>query len=123
MTIQKHELKISTTGSAGTATGSAVLALPLSELVAIYLDYHASAPSTTDLTLTSPGNPASLTVLTLSNNATDGWYYPRVQDHDNTGSAVTGSYSDPPIHGNLQADLAQADALTDCLVITVYVRV
>ncbi len=123
MTIQKHELKVSTTGSAGTATGSSVLALPISELVAIYVDYHASAPSTTDLTLTSPGNPASVTILTLTNVNTDGWYYPKVQKHDNAGAAITGDYADPPIHGNLQIDLAQADALTDAVVTTVYVRV
>ena len=123
MSIEKHEIKVSTTGSAGSASGSAVLALPLCELVAVYLDYHASAPATTDVTVSSPGNPAALTVLTKSNNATDGWEYPKVQKDDNTGAAITGDYADPVIHGNLLVEVAQADALTDCVVVTVYVRV
>jgi hypothetical protein len=122
MAIEKHELKVSTTGSAGSASGSAILAAPLSELVAMYVDYHASAPATTDLTLTAPGNPASVTVLTLTNNATDGWYYPKAQKHDNTGSAVTGDYADPVVHSHLNLALAQCDALTDAVVVTFYLR-
>lgn len=123
MTIEKHELKVSTTGSAGSATGSAVLSVPLSELLAVYVDYHASAPATTDLTLSSPGNPAAVTILTLTNVNTDGWYYPKVQKHDNTGSAITGDYANPIIHGNILLDIAQGDALTDIVVLTVYLKV
>ena len=123
MAVEKHTLKISTTGSAGAATGSGILSLPLCELVAIYLDYHASAPATTDVTVKSVGDPATVTLLTRSNSATDAWMYPKVQDHDNVAAAITGSYSDPVIHaGALSIELAQADALTDCLVATVYIR-
>ena len=123
MTIEKHEIKVSTTGVAGSASGTTVLALPLCELVAIYLDFHASAPATTDTTISSPGNPAALTLLTVSNSATDAWKYPSVNLHDNTGAAITGAYAPPIIHGNLSVALAQCDALTDALVATVYVRV
>ena len=123
MSIEKHEIAVSTTGSAGSAAGSTVRALPQSTLVAIYFDFHASAPSTTDTIVSAPGNPAALTILTLTNVNTDGWYYPRVQDHDNAGAAVTGSYSEPPIHGgNLDITLAQADALTNAVVATVLIR-
>ena len=123
MTIEKHELRVSTTGSAGSASGSSILALPLCELVAVHLNFHASAPATTDTTVKSPGNPASVTLLTVSNSATDAWYYPKVQKHDNTGAAITGDYADPVVHGNLSIDLAQCDALTDALVATIYIRV
>ncbi len=123
MPIEKHTVNVSTTGSAGSATGSAVLALPLSELVALHLDYHASAPATTDVTISSPGNPLALTILTRTSSKTDGWFYPRVNDHDNAGAAITGSYSDPVVHGNLLVSIAEADTLTDCLVVTVYIRV
>ena len=122
MPIEPHQLKVSTTGSDGVATGSSGVSVPPSELVAVYLDYNGLAPATTDVTITSPGNPASLTILTRSNSATDGWFYPKVQNHDNVAAAVTGSYSDPPIHGSIQIDLAQCDALTDALVATVYIR-
>jgi len=121
--IEKHEIKVSTTGSAGVASGSTILAVPLSELIALYLDYDGSAPGTTDVTISSPGNPAAVTILTESNNATDGWRYPRVQDHDNTGSAITGSYSDPPLHGNVLVEVAQGDAITDIVTVTIYMRV
>ena len=99
------------------------MALPLCELIAIHLNYNASAPATTDVTVKSPGNPAEVTHLTVTNNATDGWYHPKTQDHDNVGAAITGSYSHPLIHNNLTIDVAQADALTDCLEATIYVRV
>lgn len=120
--IKAYTLKVSTTGSAGSAAGSAALAVPLSELVAIYADYHASAPSTTDLTITSPGNPAAQTVLTLTNNKTDGWYYPRQQKCDNAGNLITGDYDKFVLNGNLLASLAQCDALTDAVTLTIYVR-
>lgn len=121
--IEKHEITVTTTGSAGSAVGSTVKALPLSELVALYVNFHASAPATTDTTISSPGNPVALTLLTITNSATDAWYYPAVQKDDNTGSAITGDYAQPVIHGNLLVELAQADALTDCVVVTAYIRV
>ena len=123
MTIEKHELAVSTTGSAGSATGSGILAVPLSELVAVHFDFHASAPATLDTTLSSSGNPAAQTFLTLTNVNTDAWYFPKLQKHDNVGAAITGDYADPVVHGNLLLDLAQADALTNCVVATIYLRV
>ena len=122
MAIESHELKIDTTGSAGSASGSGIISLPISELVAIFFNYHASAPAATDVTVTAPGNPGALVILTVSNAVADGWFYPKVQDHGNTGSAITGSYSHPIIHRNLLIEVAQADALTDALIATVFVR-
>ena len=124
MVIKKHTLKVTTTGSAGSASGSGHLSLPISRLVAVHLNYDSAAPGgTTDVTITAPGNPASRTLLTVSNNATDGWYFPKEQDMGNTGSLITGSYSDPLIHDSLDMAVAQSDALTDAVVATVYVRV
>lgn len=124
MSIELHTLKITTSGSAGSASGSGVLSLPLCELVAIYLDYHASAPATTDVTVKSVGNPATVTLLTRTSSVADGWFYPSVNLHDNAAAAVTGAYAAPVIHGgSLLVEIAQADALTDCLTATVLVRV
>ena len=122
MPVEKHTLKVSTTGSAGSASGSGILTLALCELLAVHLDYHASAPATTDVTLSSPGQPASQTILTRSNSATDGWFYPRRQKDDNAAAAITGDYDKFVVHGNLLLEIAQADALTDCVTATVYVR-
>tara|TARA_Y100000310_G_scaffold126272_3_gene125047 strand:+ start:6840 stop:7214 length:375 start_codon:yes stop_codon:yes gene_type:complete len=124
MGIEKHKIAVATTGSAGSATGTAVLALPASELVAVFLDFNASAPSTTDTTLKAIGGDlADITVLTVTNSATDGWYFPGEQMDDNAAAAITGAYQHPLIHQNLSIDLAQADALSPCLTAYVFVRV
>ena len=123
MAIEKHTVKVSTTGSSGSATGSLVTALPYCELLAARLDFHASAPGTTDTTLSSPGGPVSMTLLTITNSATDAWYYPTHQLDDSSGSAITGAYIPAVIHGNLLVELAGCDALTDALTMTIFVRV
>jgi len=123
--IESHLVKIATTGSAGSATGSAVVALPPCELVALHLDYNASAPgATTDVTFTAiGGDQADVTVMTRSNSATDGWFYPKVQKHDSSAAAITGDYADPPIHNNLLIAVAQSNALSPCVTVLVLVRV
>ncbi len=123
MAIEKHVIKVSTTGSSGSATGSLVTALPPCELLAVYMNFHASAPASTDTTLSSPGDPVSVTLLTVTNSATDAWYYPSIQMDDNSGSAITGAYVPGLIHGNLLTELAGCDALTDALVMSIFVRV
>lgn len=123
MAIEKHIVTINTVGSAGSATGSGLHAVPFSELVAVHYNYNASMPSTTDVTLTLPGNPAEVVALTVTNANTDAWFRPRNQNHDNVGAAITGSYDKYLIHRNLLLEIAQADALTDALIATIYVRV
>ena len=123
MTIEQHSLKVSTTGSSASATGSGSLALARCKLLAVYVDYHASAPASTAVTISAPGNPAARTILTITNNATDAWYFPKEQDMGNTGSAITGSYSHPLIHNNLLLEIAGADALTDCVDATIFIEV
>ena len=123
MAIEKHEVKISTTGSDASATGSLVVPLPYCEILAAHMDFHASAPASTDTTLSSPGDPVSLTLLTIPNSATDAWYYPTHQLDDSSGSAITGAYIPAIVHGNLLVELAGCDALTDALTLTLIVRV
>ena len=123
MAIEKHTVKVSTTGSDASATGSLVTALPYCELLAAHMNFHASAPASTDTTLSSPGGPFALTLLTITNSATDAWYYPTHQLDDSSGSAITGAYIPAVIHGNLLTELAGCDALTDALVMTIFVRV
>ena len=123
MAIEKHTVKVSTTGSDASATGSLVTALPYCELLAAQMNFPASAPASTDTTLSSPGGPVALTLLTITNSATDAWYYPTHQLDDSSGSAITGAYIPAVIHGNLLTELAGCDALTDALVMTIFVRV
>ena len=118
----KVEIPVSTAGTAGTATGAASVAVPLCELVALYIDYHASAPATTDVTISAPGNPAAQTPLTVSNSATDGWYYPRRIADGLTGAALS-THAPYVVHGGVLAvSVAQSDALTDCVTVTAFLR-
>ena len=123
MAIEKHTVKVSTTGSDASATGSLVTSLPWCELLAVYMDFHASAPASTDTTLSSPGGPVSVTLLTVTNSATDAWFYPTHQLDDASASAITGAYIPAIIHGNLLTEIAGCDALTDALTLTLFVRV
>ena len=122
MAIEKYTIKVSTTGSDASATGSLVTALPLCELLAVYANFHASAPASTDTTISSPADPVAVTLLTITNSATAAWYYPTHQLDDASGSAITGAYIPAIVHGNLLVELAGCDALTDALTLTAYVR-
>ena len=122
MAIEKYTIKVSTTGSDASATGSLVTALPLCELLAVYANFHASAPASTDTTISSPADPVAVTLLTITNSATDAWYYQPHQLDDASGSAITGAYIPAKVHGNLLVELAGCDALTDALTLTAYVR-
>ena len=123
MAIEKHTVKVSTTGSDASATGSLVKALPYCELLAVYMNFHADAPASTDTTLSSPGDPVAVTLLTVTNSATDAWFYPTHQLDDASASAITGAYIPAVVHGNLLTELAGSDALTDALTMTIFVRV
>lgn len=124
MAAEKHIIKIATAGSAGAATGSGILALPPCEWLAAYLDYNASAPATTDVTFTAiGGDQADIASLTVTSTATNAWYFPGEQMDDSSASAITGAYKHPVIHNNLLIEIAQADALSPCLTVTVLVRV
>ncbi len=113
--VATQRIAVTTTGSAGSAAGSA-MSIPIKGfLLDVYLDYHASAPITTDVTISEEvfGN-----VLVRSNSATDGWLAPRKQTCD-PAAADTGSYDYIPLDGPLTIAVAQADALTDCVVATI----
>jgi len=79
-----------TTDAAGDATWNAVsstLKHPVNgRLLAIQIDYSATAPATTDITITS--DSPSDTLLQLTNKNTDGIWYPRNQVCSNNEGAL-----------------------------------
>jgi hypothetical protein len=114
--IAVERVTITTAGSAGSAVGSGTT-IPINGfLLDVYLDYHASCPATADVTIADPvfGN-----IVVKSNNATDAWLAPRKSTVDAT-AAATGLYDLIPLNGALTISVAQADALTNCVV--AYVR-
>lgn len=80
-----------TTGGAGTSTSNATSSVIVFGLIhAIYVRYNDSPPATTDLTIATAGNSTpAYTLLTLSNTATSGLYYPRADVRSQTGVSLT----------------------------------
>jgi hypothetical protein len=123
--IDVVQIPVTTTGGDGAATGDASSVDVSGRVLAVYLDYDGNAPATTDVTLAMADGPSE-NILEISNNKTDGWYYPRKQVCESDGSALTydGTYivAEPyVVHGRLKLSVAQADALTDCVTAYVYI--
>lgn len=125
--IKKVRIKVTTTGVAGSATGTGTSdEIAQGFVVGVAVNYHTSAPATTDLTLTEASELVSTNILTRSNTATDIVLYPTVQLTDNAGAGLTydgtrvrsGYY---PVSDYLKVTLAQCDALTNAVVVDVYV--
>jgi len=119
-------IAVTTTGTAGSASGNESSIRCTGRVYAVYLAYHASAPATTDVTLAMAGTPSE-SILTIANNATSGWYYPRRPVCLNDGTALAydigGSQKvcEPyAVVDRLKLSVAQSDALTDCVVAYVY---
>jgi hypothetical protein len=113
--IAVEKVYITTVGGAGAAVGSGTSIPIMGFLLDVFLDYHASCPATADVTISDAvfGN-----LVVKSNNATDCWLAPRKQTCD-VAAADTGIYDLIPLSGALTISVAQADALTNCVVATV----
>lgn len=122
MKVTQYSGSVTTTGSAGSATGTATINVTKwGYLEWIYLDFHASAPNTTDTTIAHGGTPPGGNILVVSNSKTDAIYYPRAGAVDAAGAAITNSAVRIPVGGPITVSLAQCDALTDAE--TVYLGV
>lgn len=116
--IRSVQVTVTTTGSAGAATGSATVGF-VGSILSIFLNHHASAAATTDTTIaytTVGGN-----ILAVTDSNTDATYYPRAGAVDNTGSAITNSFVPYVLDGTqtITVSSAQNDALTAALVATI----
>ena len=84
----------------------------LTNIATIAADSTAVA-STTDMTVAEYGgnDGPGLPIITLANNVTDGWYYPRVTLHDMAdASAIVGPVDYQSIGDTLKASAAGANA-------------
>lgn len=107
MSIRTQTLTVTVAGSAGSAAGSAVTPAPLDgRLVSVHVDYT-TQPATCDVTI-AVGAP-SLTLLTLTNTNSDGWFHPRVLVDGVTGADLTAIYDTMPLFGYVTASVAQGD--------------
>lgn len=101
-------------GGVGVATANASSTVALKGRVqGIYVKYNGSPPAgTTDVTVKTVGTspaPPTYNLLVLTDAATDGWFYPRVQVHDTAGSAIAAEYTPLLIHDFVNVTIAQAN--------------
>jgi hypothetical protein len=122
--LRSEILTINTTGSAGAATGSATSTRITGEIVGIDVNYHASAPATTDLTIQADavgGGQAARNLHAKSNSVTAHYVSPGVLQTDNAGAALTGAQSRPyVVNGTITASLAQCNALAAAATVTIH---
>jgi hypothetical protein len=116
--IGSIQITVTTAGEAGAAVGSASSAPIYGELLDVKIDYSASAPNTTDLTITS----GDYTILSRANSATDGLFRPMVQGQDSSGSNIAGAYGRIWLSGIVTVALAECDAIAAAVVVTLRVR-
>ena len=119
MTIKQRVFNVTTTGVAGSAVGSTTH-LVHGEILTVVLNFHASAPATTDTTIAfadSGGN-----ILVVTDSATDAVLHPRGKPVDNANAAITNAHTPFASAQGVTVSLAQCDALTDALVATITYR-
>lgn len=102
-----------TSGGAGVSTNNNTHTVKTMGLVAaIYVQYNDNPPATSDVTVatlgTSPSAPA-LTLLSVSNAATSGWFFPRALEHLNTDGTALTSHTYMPLADKVKVTLAQAN--------------
>jgi hypothetical protein len=115
--ILSKRARITTTGVAGSASGSAQIAGLEGELIDIYVNYHASAPATTVLTITQ-SDPVEGAILACPASKTDKLFAPRKQACDGAGSLVS-SYEKFILNGTMTLAVTLSDALTYAVEVTV----
>jgi hypothetical protein len=108
---------VTTVGGAGVATGNAASGALYGGLYAVYLNYHASAPATTVVTLSD----AYGTIVAFVASATDKRWYPRMQTCDAAGAAIAGVYEIPALIGPVTVTVTASDALTGAVAVTLVV--
>ena len=115
-------VSVTTTGGAGVATGSASTSFPIiGEIMAIYLDFHASAPATTDTTIATTNAPV-FNILVVTNSVTDAIKAPRLGAVDSSNAAITNSFVPFVVADTITVSLAQCDALTGAVRATIWYR-
>lgn len=120
-------VSITTAGGAGVAAGSGVIKAPFdAEIDWIDLDFHASAPATTDVTVSTPNEGTHAgNILVQANSLTDKRYHPgMLLDLAASGAASAITESRPRVARgeNITFTIAQADALAACLVAKIRFR-
>ena len=101
------------TGGDGAAVGNVTTGPVNGKVLGVYIDYDASQAAPADLIVATVHAPI-VTLLTITDSKTDGWYYPRHQVHGSDGTALTMEGAEPlvepvAVRDYVKASVAQAD--------------
>ena len=110
--IRRETITVSgLTGGAGVSTANTTSANILNGIVrAIYLEYTGSPPAgTTDVTIAGANNDPANAILTLTDAATDGWFYPMGAAVNNANAAITNQGAAVPVDDYVKVTIAQAN--------------
>lgn len=125
-----HRIDFSTgaaAGADGSATSTGYSHPIFGEVLKVYVGFQGSPPAgTTDFTLSDEGDPASETIVTITDSATDAAFCPRrlLETNDGTDLTYDGTrkvYGPYVVAGRLEATIAGANAADYCDV-TVWYR-
>jgi hypothetical protein len=80
-----------TDGGAGASTNNNTSShVVVGQICSVGVTYNDSCPASTDLVIATAGNNGpALTILTLTNANTNGWFHPRHVIDDETGADIT----------------------------------
>ena len=105
--IRTYVIDITTTGTAGSATGSGTTTRPVNgTIVAVKVDFTSQA-GTADTTIVDGFGQS---ILALTNSNSDAWYYPHPDIHDPTGSVLNKHTGPFAIDSYITASIAQSNA-------------
>lgn len=126
MAVKRKEIKVTTTGSDGSATGRSTTEGAINgKILDIHIDYHASAPATTDVTITERKGTTDIeTIHTETDSKTDITRKPRASMEDNAESGVTYDgtrpiYENYVVSNPISVAVAGCNALTDAVVVNI----
>lgn len=117
--ITTYAIPVTTTGADGSGAGSATSELILGELVDVYLEYHVSAPATTDVTIAFATRGGSL--LAVANGNTSGLFHPRASLVTSASAAIADGHAPFQLCDRVTVSVAQSNALAPA--VTAYLRV
>ena len=126
MAILSEKIKVTTTGSAGSAVGATNSDAAITgRILALCFDFNASTPASADTTVTERiGTTDRQTICVETSSTTDVVRYPRKAVEDNAEAGVEYAsgypiYEPYVVNGQIRVAVAQGDALTDAVVVTV----
>ncbi len=105
-------------GADGSATANQTNSVVVAgKVLSIYITYNDSPPAgSTDVVVATAGvSLPALTILTVTNAATSGWFHPRLQVHTTAGAAATLDGTRPmlepaAIYDRIKVTISQANA-------------